>query len=59
MLLLAAAVSPGKPVSRLLTLTMRARAVSVNFRAHTRSLGTSNMRASSVIVATTTAILSS
>lgn len=58
LLLMAAVPHQNKPVLGL-TLTMRARAVSVNFRAHTRSLGTSNRRASSVTVATMTAILSS
>lgn len=42
-----------------LTLVMRALAVSVNLRAHTFSLGTSNRRTSSVMVPTSTAILSS
>ena len=41
------------------TLRMRARAVSVKRRAQTLSLGTSNRRTSSVMVATTTQILSS
>lgn len=43
----------------LLTFRMRARAVSVKRIAHTRSLGTSNSRLSSVMVPTSTAILSS
>ncbi len=41
------------------TLTILARAVAVNRRAHTRSLGTSYTRTSSVMVPTTTAMDSS